>query len=140
VRALKLLHDGLELPVASPRVSLSFDTALPELGAFRSLARLLSLQQYVFLADGRITDALANARLGLRFSQAVQTGTLISGLVGVAIGTVCIDPLARHLDQLSVGDCATLYQICREWLALPDPQIRVIAADRTATRNSVEEV
>jgi len=140
VRALKLLHDGLELPVASPRESISLDTALPELAAFRGLARLLSLQQYVFLADGRIADALANARLGLRYSQAVQTDTLISGLVGLAIGSICIDPLARHLDQLSAGDCVTLYQICQEWLALPDPQLRVIARDRTATRNSVEDV
>lgn len=139
-RALKLLHDGLELPIASPRAAISFDTPLPELAAFRSLARLLSLEQYVFLAEGRISDALANARLGLRFARAIQTDILISGLVGVAIGSICIDPLARHLDQLSASDCGALFQICQEWLAQPDPQIRVIASDRSATRNSVEDV
>ena len=140
VQALKLLHDGLEMPIASPRQSLSVSTLLPELGAFRSLARLLGLQQYVFLADGRVAEALANARLGLRFSQGVQTDTLISGLVGVAIGTICIDPLARHLDQLSAGDCATLYQICQEWLAQPNPQIRILATDWGSTKSGVEEL
>src|SRR5947209_12609816 len=140
VRALKLLRDGLELPIASPRESVSISTPLPELASFRSLARLLALQQYTFLADGRMADALANARLGLRFSEAVQTDTLISGLVGIAISTVCIDPLAHHLDQLSVGECAALYRICREWLAQPDPQVRVLASDRNATRNGVVEV
>jgi hypothetical protein len=87
-----------------------------------------------------VVDALANARLGLKFSQAVQTDTLVSGLVGIAIGTVCIDPLAHHLDQLSAGDCAVLYQICREWLAQPDPQMRIVATDWKATRSSVEEL
>jgi hypothetical protein len=140
VRALKLMHDGLELPIASPRQSISFSTLFPEMAQFRSLARLLALQQYVFLADGRIVDALANARLGLRFSQAVQTDTLISGLVGVAIGTVCIDPLARHLDQLSASDCATLYQICQEWLAQPNPQSRIITTDWGNTRIGVDEL
>src|SRR5205807_3746967 len=77
VQALKLLRDGLEMPIASPRQSISFSTLFPELAQFRSLARLLGLQQYVFLADGRVAEALANARLGLRFSQAVQTDTLI---------------------------------------------------------------
>jgi hypothetical protein len=98
------------------------------------------MQQYVFLADGRIADALANARLGLRFSQAIQTDTLISGLVGVAMGTICIDPLSRHLDQLSAGDCAALYQICQEWLAQPDPQIRILATDWGSTKSGVDEL
>jgi hypothetical protein len=140
VRALKLLHDGLEMPVSSPRESLTLSTPLPELVLFRSLARLLGLQQYVFLADGRIADALANARLGLRFSQAVQTDTLLSGFVGLTVSTACIDPLAHYLDQLSVGDCASLYQICLEWLTRPNPEIRILAASRHGTMSGLEEL
>jgi len=140
VRALKLLHDGLGMPIASPRGSVSFLTLLPELPAFRGLSRLLVLQQYVLLADGRVAAAVANARLGLRFSQAIQTDTLVSGLMGVAIGTACIDPLARHLDQLSEGDCATLFQTCQEWLAQPNPQLRIISSDWTNTMGGVEEL
>jgi hypothetical protein len=139
-RALKLLRDGLQMPVASPRDSATLSTLYPELAQFRALARLLSLQQYVFLADGRIADALANARLGLRFSQAVQTDTLISGLVGIAISTVCIDPLVRHLDQLSVGDCTTLYQICMEWLTQPNPEVRILTAERSQMLSGVQEL
>jgi hypothetical protein len=140
MRAFALLRQGLQKTVVSPRDSISIKTLLPEYSLFRSLARLLALQQYVYLADGRVAEALGNARMGLSFGRAVQTETLISGLVGLAISAVCIRPLADHLDQLSARDCESLYKICLEWLAQPDPQQRVMASEARLSINALAEI
>ncbi len=137
VRALALLHQGLEKPIVSPRTELTAQTLLPELTHFRGLARLLALQQYVYLADGRTADALTNAWLGMRFGRAIQVDTAIAGLVGVAIGTVCLTPLSRHLDQLSTRDCNALYQLCLEWLAQPSPQEGIMMGEFRFVKNSM---
>jgi hypothetical protein len=129
-RALTLLRQGLSKPVFSPRESLSLDTLLPELSEFRNLARLLKMRQYVLLADGRTAEAVAEARLCLRLGQAVQTDTLVGGLVGVAIGAIGVRSLGEHLDQLSARDCERLFQVCLEWLRQPDPQPRLLEIER----------
>lgn len=137
-QALRLLRQGLDKPVVSPREKSTFDTLLPELIEFRSLGRLLALQQYVFLADGRVGGALANARLALRLGQAVQTDTLLSGLIGISIGTMCIQTMGAHLDQLSARDAETLYAICLEWLRQPSPEARLMDTERRNALNSLE--
>jgi hypothetical protein len=133
LRALVLMRRAVTKPVMSPRDDLGFDTLLPEFAGFRSLGRLLHMQQYVFLADGRTSDAIANLRLALRMGQVIQTDTLISGLVGVAITAMCVTPVADHLDQLSARDCEVLHRVCLEWLAQPDPQARIIEQERRVT-------
>lgn len=140
VRALALLRQGLQKPVLSPREKLTFTTLLPEFSEFRSLSRLLALQQYVLLADGRTGEAIQNARLGLKFSQAIQTDTLIAGLVGLAMSAVCLRPLSDHMDQLSARDCEALFQVCLEWLAQPNPQDRVMMADRHWMKEGLVEM
>lgn len=139
-RALNLLDRGLAKQVLSPRQELNLSTMLPELSLFRGLARLLALQQYVQLADGRTGAAVATFRKGMRFAQAVQTDTLISGLVSVAMGGVLIEPLGRRLDQLSAADCEQLYRVYQEYFAQPDPAARAILAERNATRGMLAEI
>jgi len=139
VRALMWVRQGLAKPVFSPREVLTFETELPELAVFRSLGRLLAIQQYVFLADGRTADAIGSARLCLRLGQAVQTDTLISGLVGVAISTTCIRSLGAHLDQLSARDCAQLYEVCLEFLRQPSPVPRFLATERGSIQQAIRE-
>lgn len=134
VRALQLIRTGLQKPVAQPRQMLDYTTTLPELGPMRDLAKLLALQQYVALADGRTTEALQIARQGIRLGRVVQMDTLLSGLVGIAISTLCIQPLGRHLDQLSARDTAVLYQICLEWLNQPNPQVAIFASEHRLTK------
>ncbi|HEU4754297.1 MAG TPA: hypothetical protein VFU47_14400, partial [Armatimonadota bacterium] len=133
-------RQGLAKPIYSPREELGFTTLLPELSGFRRLGRVLAMQQYVALADGRTSEAIGLARVGMRLGQVVQTDTLISGLVGVAISAICIHPLAGHLDQLSARDCEQLYQVCLEWLRMPDPYLHAIEAERSGMRQSLAEV
>jgi len=130
VRALALLRQGLSKPVFSPRDGLQPGRLPPELNGLRSLGRLAAVHQYVSLADGRTSEALADARLGMRLGQVIQQDSLIGGLVGVAVGATCIRPLATHLDQLAVRDCELLKGICEEWLSQPNPLPRVLTAER----------
>lgn len=128
-RALALVRQGLNKPVYQPRPSLTFETLLPELAPLRELGKLLAIQQYVALADGRTQEALQITRTGMRLGRVIQMDTLVAGLVGVAIQAIVIHPLAEHLDQLTARDCQTLYQICLEWLSQPNAQIALLQAE-----------
>jgi hypothetical protein len=140
MRALDLIRRGLAKPVSSPRASLSSATPLPELGHFRDLARLLVIQQYVLFADGRVPEAIETARLGWRLGTAIQTDTLVSGLVGTAVLAITTRGVAGHLDQLSERDCDLLYRACLERLREPDPALRMLEAERNAGRVLVAEI
>jgi hypothetical protein len=140
LRALALLQRGLGKTIVSPRKSLDSATLLPEMGGFRQLARLLAMQQYVYLADGRVAEAVGTARTCLRLGQAVQTDTLISGLVGIAISAICLRSLGAHLDQLSIPDCDRLSKVCLEWLDQPDLMPRMLAVERQAGKNMLAEI
>jgi hypothetical protein len=140
LRCLDLVRRGLAKPVRSPRETLNSQTLLPELAGFRSIARLLSVQQYVFMADGRGAEALGSLRTGLRVAYLVQTDTLISGLVGVAISGTCVRSTALHLEQFSAGDCERLYQICLDRLAAPDPLPAIVEAERRGQRGFLDEL
>ncbi len=139
VRALALLHQGLAKSVISPRTVYSTTDPFPEFSLFRGLGRLLALQQYVLLADGRSTEALENTRLGLQLGRAVQTDTLVAGLVGTAIGSRAVSATAAHLDQLSARDCDLLLQICTESLSRPSPVEAVLEGERRFGRQALEE-
>lgn len=137
--ALRLVRQGLAKPVMSPRTELSFETSLPELSTFRDLARVLVMQQYLQLADGRTADAINSARLCLHLGQVVQSDTLISGLVGIAIGSIGIKALGAHLEQLSARDCEQLYRVTLDALATPDPQPRILAIEHQIIRRTLQE-
>lgn len=138
-RALALIRRALAKPVFSPRQRVTTDTLFQEFASFRSLARLLATQQYVLLADGRVPEALESFRLGLRLARAVQTDTLLSGLVGQAMSGLTIARLGAHLDQLSARDCDHLYRICLEWLRAPDPSPRILAGEREFIRQEIAD-
>jgi hypothetical protein len=139
-QALELIREGLAKPVLSPRSLLKIDTLLPELSGFRRLARLLVMQQYVLLADGKVQEALQVATLCLRLGEAIQTDTLISGLVGIAVSSLGIRALGGHLDQLSAADCEALYRLSLAWHAQPDPEMRVMAGERRFAAHSLQDL
>jgi len=140
VRALGLIRQGLAKPVVSTRESLPPTEIAPELNLLRGLARLLAMQQYVQLAEGRTAEAIGTARVGMRLGQVIQQDSLLGGLVGIAVGATCVRSLAKHLDQLSVRDCDLLRDVCLEWLAYPDPLPAVLEAERKVVHNGIGEL
>jgi hypothetical protein len=137
-RALTLVRQGLRKPVLSPRRDLNFSTTLPEVTTMRDVGRLLAIQEYVQLADGRTGEALDTFAVGLAFARAIQFDTLIQGLVGVAITAQIITPLSRRLDQLSARDCGRLYDISLQWLRQPNPYIQLLSGEWRGLRSSLQ--
>jgi hypothetical protein len=137
--ALGALRQGLSKQVyaTEPRSLRSLEQN--DLGPIRGLARLLNLQQYVYFADGRVGDALGVTRDCLRLGQAVQTGTLINGQMGLAMSASCLQELGRHVDQLSVHDCEALRRMCAEWLQAPNPIMRTLEGERSFAKRTLRE-
>jgi hypothetical protein len=129
-RALTLLKSGLAKPVFSPRTDLDEQTRFPEFALFRRLARLLGIKLYVEFADGRTSQAIDTLRDGLKLGYVAQTDSLISGLVAIAIDAIVMRQFSDHLEQLSSRDCDRLIALAHEWVALPDPAIKVMASEK----------
>src|ERR1044071_6387605 len=66
-RALDLMRLGIRKPVITPHKNGDDETRFPELSRFRSVARLLSIEMYVQLADGKVSQAIDTLADTLRF-------------------------------------------------------------------------
>jgi hypothetical protein len=137
VRSLTLLQRGLAKPVRSPRQEEGWFTDYPEFPPFRSIAWLLLWQEYVYLADGRVPDALASLRLCLRFARAVQEEGSMGSYAGVAIAGVGVSGIAGHLEQLGARDCETLFRLAADELKQPDPLAHALGAERRSARTTL---
>jgi len=129
-RARALLTSGLTKPVRSPRQRVSFSTEFPELAGMRSVARVLAREIRVRFADGRVAEAIASLRDGLRMATLIQGETLIGGLVGVACSAIVLKEFRSHIGQLAVQDCERTLSVVREWLRLPDGEVPAVLAER----------
>ena len=137
-RALSLLRQGLAKPVNLPRSDPSL-VNFPQLAKFRSLARLLMVEQYVLLADGKVSAAVSSLRDGLRMGYLLMDDTLISGLVGVAVEAISLNMIARNMQQLSARDCEQVFALVLERLNAPDPLLRVMQGERDFQRRMLRE-
>jgi hypothetical protein len=136
-RALQLAHLGLDKPIQSPRDpdKLDEETLLPEYAGFRRIARVLAIEEYVALADGRLSKAIDIMRDGLRLGYDVQSETLIAGLVGIAVDAIVLERLASHFDQMALRDCYQLIGVAQEWLKLPSPAETVVSNEHRGFLN-----
>jgi hypothetical protein len=135
-RAIELIRIGMNKPIAPmQRGELDENTTFPEFAGFRALARLIGVHIYVSLADGQINPALDDLQAILRLGYHVQSEAFISGLVGIAIDSIGLVSIARHIPQFSVRDCDRLLLMMRQWLEIPAPELQVIASERDSIVN-----
>jgi hypothetical protein len=127
---LSTLRQGLSKPTEDPRPAPDLATLPTELKAFRSVGRLLVVEMETYFADGETSKAVDCLGDGLKYGRACQTGTLMSGVVGLYIENICLSAFAPHLDQLSEGDFVKLGKIARTELTSPDVQIGLISRER----------
>jgi hypothetical protein len=137
-QALALFRVGLEKSLRSPRET-GKDPEFQAFGVYRMVARLLAVEQYVLLADGRVSQAIDSVRDGLRLGYAVQSDLLIGGLVGVAIDSTVMSSLTQHVEQFSVSDCKKVMTLARAWLNAPDPAIAAITSERQMMLSKLKE-
>jgi len=128
-RALSLLRAGLAKGKVFPRTS-GEGPPLDVFSPLRSLGRLLMVEQYVLLADGKVGAATDSLRDGLNLGHSVAGEMLIGSLVTSAIDAIVIRVIAQHLDQFSVKDCDRLMNLANDWLSMPDPGIAALDAER----------
>lgn len=138
-RVLALIREGMDKPLATPHEIVDENTTYPELAGFRNLARLLSMQIYVQLADGRTDAALETFLLGMQFGHRVQVGTIINGLVGVAIQSTVMKPIATHLDKLSQYQCMRLQRIVENIEEWRSPVLLLLGAEKSYTIRILEQ-
>lgn len=132
-KALALLREGLAKPIqtpAPPSPKAQETNTFQHFAYIRQLARVLAIEQYVLLADGKVGEAIDSLRDGLNIGYHVQGEMVLGSLVGIAVDAIVLDRLARHLDQLSVRDCEKLLSLTQEWLALPDPSIAALTTEK----------
>jgi hypothetical protein len=137
-KALDILRAGLRKPVVEPRQEITTASLFPEFAAFRELAKLLAWEQEVYLADGRVSQAIGSWRDAMQFSHDMQVSTLIAGLVGQACISICSEPLAHHIDQLSYEDCKLLQRTVSALMALPDPLSTVMNGEFRFEENALQ--
>ncbi len=128
--ALALVRTGVKKPARSPHEKLDDETVMPEMVLYRVVARALSVEMYVLLADGRVSQAISAFADGLTMSYLVHSDTLINGLVAIAMDAIVIRSLSEHLEQLSSRDCERLIAVANDWLKTPDPGVAIMARER----------
>ncbi len=133
-RALSLLRSGLAKTKRFPRES---ENSTQAFSPMRALGRLLRVEQYVLLADGKVGAAIDSLRDGLTLGHSIAGEMLIGSLVTSAIDSIVIRGIAEHLDQLSVKDCERLMKLASDWLSLPDPGISALDAEREFSRGHI---
>ena len=134
-RALSLLRAGLAKKRVFPRTPGEFFAEA--FAPLRALARLLFVEQYVLLADGRVGAAIDSLRDGLTLGHSIAGEMLIGSLVTSAIDSMVVRGIALHLDLLSAKDCERLMKLGSDWLSLPDPGISALEAEREFTRGHI---
>lgn len=133
IRARQLLRQGLSKPLRSLLSDTEIQQGFPAfslLGAFRSAARLLDMEQYVLFADGRTGEAVDSLRDGLRLTYFLKSQAMIGGLSGSSIESIGLNRCARHIDQLSARDCERLLVVIRDYLKAPDPAVTALEWER----------
>src|SRR5579871_1700504 len=138
-RLLATLRVGLRKRIQAPQEKAECGTLYPELGIFRSVGRLLSVEMDVRFADGQTSRAIDCLNDGLNFGRDVQIGTLLSGVVGLYIENTILYTFSHHLDQLTLADCDKLIHIANHHLRSPDPQIALFTAERAMYLRSLRK-
>ena len=132
-RALELVHIAFFKPIVSPRDPAKNTFESPfflDLAVFRSLARLLSLVEYVALADGKTSEALGAMEDCLRMARLIPAESIINGLVFVAVDAIAVSVVARHATQLSFRDSERLEGLCEKWLRDTDSFAAAFTGER----------
>ena len=116
--AIALVQEALSKPVLEPPGGTT--PGFTYMAKVRQLTRLLIVEEYVQLADGKSAAALDTMDDVLALSNHLMRWNLGGILTGVALKTIAIRSVARHLDQFSARDCDRLMNELKAALSLPD--------------------
>ncbi|MEP6755663.1 MAG: hypothetical protein ABJA67_09195 [Chthonomonadales bacterium] len=137
-RAITLYRSGLRKKLVMPKPA--DENAFQGYAYLRRMARLMTVDSYVLLADGRTNLAIDDVVGMLELSLTVQTDRLIGGLVGIAIDAITLKSIVQHMDQMSEFDCKRLMAVAKDWLSAPDPSLKAFAVEREGFMKELETI
>lgn len=142
--ALRLLGQWLDqnqIPSVELSYTLdSFDPLFNQFGSFLQMSRTLEAKQYTQLAEGRVSDAIDTTRDGLRLAVSLENHSLGGCQEGFKIEDIVILPLADHLDQLAMPDCARLIRLSHDWEKTPNAILFALNRERRAWTQATERL
>ena len=143
-QSLKLLGQWLDqnqIPTVELSYTLdSFDPLFNQFGSFLQMSRTLEAKQYTQLADGHVSDAIDTTRDGLRLAVSLENHSLGGCQEGFKIEDIVIMPLADHLDQLSMPDCARLLRLSHDWEKTPNAILFALNRERRAWLQATDKL
>ena len=128
--AFVLLRRGLAKPINIPRHDPTDPDFPSPFALIRSLARLLAVEIYVCLADGRSDIAVANVTQGLALTYPLKSVNMVWGMVGGAMDSLMLTTLLEQAGTWNVRDCQRLQQLALKWLTTPNPAVEGLSAER----------
>ena len=139
-RAIQMVHEAVQKPIINPRDLGKMDenTTFKEFSLFRNIARMMAIKEYVLLADGYVGAAIDVMFDGMKMANGIQKGTLIAGLVGIAIDAIMTQPIAKHFDQLSVRNCDQILGAVRQALEWDSGALQMFNVEQGLNLKSVE--
>jgi hypothetical protein len=138
--AYDIVREGNEKKVYDPRLEYRYDTLVPELSRFRSLAKLGTNRAYLDFADGKTKQAVADLLEGLKFSSKIHGISRICAIVANAVQTIDLGAFEEHLGQLSMGDCEQIEKACTAFIVAPPDVSLIFRYEREMARSSLDDV
>ena len=111
-------HCRWEMPVEE-----GFSMLMPQLAGFRNIARAMGLQIRLYIADGKIDQAMEMLQQGMYMGGNIAEGpTIVGGLVGISIEALMLKEVEG---LIQTSDCPNLYWALT---SLPSPLIDMYSA------------
>lgn len=135
-----VVASGNAKQVWDPRQSVQFGTTYPELGRFKTLAKIASNRAHVEFSEGRSNRAVHDLLDEVVFSRRLAQATMISELVGVAVEAIALAEFDEHLSQLSYDDVVEIEKRTKALLSEPIQAGSVYHKELAAVLSSLDAV
>ncbi len=113
----QLVKVGNRKPVSDPRVDMDNSTVFTEYAAFKDIAKYLESAANVDFAEGRPRQGAETLTDGIVFAERLMnTGVLITYLVGAAEQSIQLRGFANHLSEIPVAEDRSIASLCDAWI------------------------
>lgn len=138
--ALEYLAKGVRKKIWDPREKFNASTLFPEFAYMKSVAKLADIAAFVAFADGRSLQGTKYLLDSYQLGVSLESGVLISNLVGIAIESIALAGIERHLDSISRADAVLIEATVPNLLAGPPRILKCLEYEQQMTIQSIADV
>ncbi|MCC7229994.1 MAG: hypothetical protein IT203_06340 [Fimbriimonadaceae bacterium] len=137
--ALEYLAKGVRKKIWDPREKFSVTSLFPEFAYMKSVAKLADIAAFVAFADGKSLQGTKYLLDSYQLGVSLESGTLISNLVGIAIESIALAGIERHLDAISRADAALIEATVPNLLAGPPRILKCLEIEQQLMMQSIAD-